>query len=368
MRYTRLLLLFLVGLNLHAFCQHKQDTAIDAAVEKQATEFMANKVHTGLSIGLITNSRHVTWHYGHTDKQQQQRPTANTIYEIASLTKSFTGILLAYAVLERKLSLDDDIRKYLPGHYPNLTYKGQPIRIIHLANHTAGLHKFLPALDFHLSPAALSTRYKDYSKADFLTDLKTLKIDTFPGTRFGYSNIGTQLIGVILENVYRKSYGALVEQYITGPCHMTSTRLQLNKEDSTHLAKGYDKNGQLMPELSFWRNVPAAGYLKSTTADLLKYIQFNMDDDNPAIALAHKATFMHTDEDDEDIGLCWFSKEMSKGGRKVDHAGGSFGFTSYCLMYPSLKLGVVCLANDADPGTERQLRKMAAEILNTCVH
>ena len=367
MIYTRPFLLFLIGLNLNAFSQSLQNAVIHAEVEKQTTQFMASKAHPGLSIGLITGSRTATWHYGTIDKLQHRRPTANTIYEIASVTKSFTGILLAFAVLEGKVALNDDIRKYLPGNYSNLEYEGHPIRIIHLANHTAGLHKFLPALDSKLSPAALSARYKDYSRTDFLADLTKIKIDTLPGTRFGYSNVGTQLIGIILENVYRKSYGTLVKKYITGPCHMTATNLQLNKEDSTYLAKGYDKNGQLTPELSFWRNLPAAGYLKSTTADLLKYIQLNMDESKPAIALAHKVTFTNTTEDNEDIGLCWFSKEMSNGIRKVDHAGGSFGFTSYCLIYPSLRLGVVCLANDASPDTERQLRLMAAEILNKCI-
>lgn len=363
MHYVRPFLLFLIGLSLNAF---SQQGPVQAEIEKQAASFIADKAHTGLSIGLIVGNRTFTYHYGTTDRLKHQRPTANTIYEIASVTKSFSGILLAYAVLEGKLGLNDDIRKYLSGNYPNLAYEDHPLRIIHLANHTAGLQKFLPVMDTNLSAAAFSTRYKNYTRKAFLTDLVKVKIDSLPGTKFEYSNVGTQLIGIILENVYQKSYATLVKEYITEPCHMMATKLQLSKRDSVLLAKGYDKNGKLMPELSFWRNVPAAGYLKSTTADLLKYLQLNMDEDNPAIALAHKVTFKHTTEDDADIGLCWFSKDIGNGIRKVNHAGGSFGFTSYCLIYPSLGLGLVCLANDAGPDTERQLREMAVGILSKC--
>ena len=84
----------------------------------------------------------LTYHYGTMDKKTMQLPDNQTIYEIGSITKTFTGTLLAQALLDKKISLDDDIRKYLPEKYPNLEYENQPILVKHLANHTSRLEGF----------------------------------------------------------------------------------------------------------------------------------------------------------------------------------------------------------------------------------
>jgi D-alanyl-D-alanine-carboxypeptidase/D-alanyl-D-alanine-endopeptidase len=338
-------------------------SAVDSIVDRSVEGFMAKPEHVGLSIGILWRGQTHTLNYGTIEKGRNVRPGAHTIYEIASLTKSFTGILLAHAVLEGKLALRDDIRKWLPGTYPNLQYAGHPITIQDLANHTGGLPKSIPPLGQGLSPDEMAVRYRDFSVADFLNEVSRIKPDTLPGTRYAYSNVGTQLIGIALERAYGVSYGELVKRYITGPRHMARTKLEPGAVDSSRLARGYDKDGRQMPDAVFWRRVPAAGYLKSTVADLLQYLRLNMDERDSAVALAHRPAFFGTDEGGEDIGLCWFSKLMPNGYRKVDHAGGSYGFTSYCLIYPRLRLGIICLANDASPDTEHAIREMAAGIV-----
>ena len=353
--------------SLAAAAQHYR-SHVDSVVDKLVEGFMARPEHVGLSIGILWRGQTYTRNYGTIEKGRNVRPGAHTIYEIASLTKSFTGILLAHAVLEGKLTLNDDIRKWLPGTYPNLEYAGHPITIRDLANHTGGLPKSIPPLGQGLSPDEMAARYRDFSKADFLKAVSQIKPDTLPGTRYAYSNVGTQLIGIALETAYGLSYGELVKRYITDPRHMARTKLELSAADSSLLARGYDKDGRQMPDAVFWRHVPAAGYLKSTVVDLLQYLRLNMDERDPAVALAHKPTFLNTSEDGEDIGLFWFSKLMPNGYRKVDHAGGSFGFTSYCLIYRHYRLGIVCLANDASPDTEHAIRELAAAIVDELTH
>lgn len=347
---------------LAAGAQHHR-TGIDSLVDRSAKRFMARPEHVGLSIGILWRGKTYTFNYGTIEKGRTVRPSAHTIYEIASLTKSFTGILLAHAVVEGRLALTDDIRKWLPGSFPNLEYAGHPITVLDLANHTGGLPKSIPPLGGGLSPDEMVARYRNFSRADFLRELAKVKPDTLPGSRYAYSNVGTQLVEIILEKIYGVTYGELLKRYITVPGHMARTKLELTAADSSLLARGYDAGWRPMPQVVFWRVLPAAGYLKSTIVDLLQYLRLNMDEADAAIALAHTPSFFKRDEDGENIGLFWFSAPIPGGHRKVDHAGGSFGFTSYCLIYPHERLGIVCLANDASPGTEHAMREMAAEVL-----
>jgi D-alanyl-D-alanine-carboxypeptidase/D-alanyl-D-alanine-endopeptidase len=333
-------------------------------VNNAALRFINEPQHVGLSIGIVKDGKTYYYNYGTIEKGKQILPASNTIYEIGSVTKSFTGILLAHAILEKKLSPNDDIRKYLDGPYPNLVFEGHPIRIIDLANHTAGFDKNIPDIPPGLSVDQILEFYKGMSENRFLQELAKVKLNVMPGTTFSYSNAGAQLAGIILEKVYHTSYAGLVKKYISRPNSMNDTEAEVNPNDFYRYAKGYDEKGTRMPELVQWRTIPAAGYLKSTVRDLLKYAQLNMNEKDPAIALSHQVTFKNTAEGNADIGLFWFTRKSPKGYRQVLHAGGGFGTTSYCLIYPDLKTGVVILTNDASPGTEHEIKQMADEILD----
>ena len=334
------------------------------AVNHAATTYLKDADHQGISIGIVANNKTSYYNYGTIEKGKKQVPAPNTTYEIGSLTKSFTGILLAHAVLDGKIDLDDDVHKYLDGPYPNLSFGGHPVRIIDLADHTAGFGKNVPEIKPGETVDEIFQQYKGLTRQQFLKDLAAVKLDTIPGTRFNYSNAGAQLIGIILERVYNMSYSDLVKKYISGPNHMNDTRCEIPAADSGRFAKGYDEKGNLAPRISIWKNIPAAGYLKSTARDIVEYIKLNMNEADPAIALAHQIIFKNTSEYNADIGLFWFIKRSAGGNRRVEHAGGSFGATSYCMVYPGLKTGIVILTNDASAGTEREIRKMADEVLS----
>jgi CubicO group peptidase (beta-lactamase class C family) len=129
-RFLPLLLMILLA-GFAAGAQRGQ-SVVDSLVDASAAGFMAKPEHVGLSIGILWDGKRYTFNYGTIEKGRDVRPTAHTIYEIASLTKSFTGILLAHAVLEGKLALSDDIRKWLPGTY--LVYPALRLGIVCLAN------------------------------------------------------------------------------------------------------------------------------------------------------------------------------------------------------------------------------------------
>lgn len=159
--YTTFLLLF----SFQSYAQVNEDSLF-AVAKKLGMEMVTDKQAVGLSIGVYTNERTYYYNFGSTEKGKVSLPTEQTVYEIGSITKTFVSYVLANAVLENKVDLQDDIRKYLKGKYPNLEYKGHPIRLVHLANTTSGLPERIPGL-----PAAAQQLSGD--------SLLQLKIDTY---------------------------------------------------------------------------------------------------------------------------------------------------------------------------------------------
>ncbi|CAN5298219.1 hypothetical protein BH09BAC4_BH09BAC4_16430 [soil metagenome] len=208
-------------------------TSVDLVVEEAAQHFMATPQSVGLSIGIIKDGQPYVYNYGTVEKGRQQLPTGQTVYPIASITKTFTGALLAQAVVEKKVKLGDDIRKYLTGNYSNLAYEGQPIRLFHLINHRSGLPFLLPDRPDAFANTAIPSStiaaelLQGYTRDDFYADLHKVKLNTMPGYTFRYSNAGAQLLGYILERVYNRPFDELVRLKITQPLAMSHTKIDL---------------------------------------------------------------------------------------------------------------------------------------------
>jgi len=363
MRTTILMLAFAVLSSLHVFGQLPEQK-LSHSVDKAAGEFMHNPEHVGLSIGIVKNGIKYTYSYGTVEKGKDIKPNDHTIYEIASVTKSFTGILLAHALLEKKIGLDDKVVKYIPS-LENLTYQGTAVTIRNLTDHTSGLPKFVPIPPKDSSLVKYWISEGAISEQRFLDDLAGMKPGIRPGTRFVYSNADTQLLGIILEKAYNLSYAELLKKYITGPAKMNDTRIAVSEQDQYRFAKGYDSNGTPTPKLTWWDRIPAAASLKSTVADMLSYLQLNLNEKDPAIGLAHQPIRKIEDEGADSIALYWMNTRSKKGYPEVFHAGGSVGHTSFCLICPGTQTAIVCLTNDASPDTEREVKKMAYAIMDS---
>jgi CubicO group peptidase (beta-lactamase class C family) len=192
---------------------------ISKIIEKNGSSFINNKNITSVSIGVYKDGNTYTQHFGSVEKGKAILPDDETIYEIGSVSKTIAGYLMAEGILEGKLKLEDDIRVYLKGQYPNLEYQGQPITIKHLLTHTSGLPMFLPLemngvfekLDESV-PRLYFEMEKAYDKQNFLKELKEVSIAKEPGTNYAYSNVGAELIGYILETIYKKSIDDLLKE------------------------------------------------------------------------------------------------------------------------------------------------------------
>lgn len=307
-------------------------TRIDSIVADSSVEFMEKNSGMGLSIGLLISGVAYTYNYGTIEKDSTVLPTENTIYELASITKTFTATLLAKAVIEGKVNLKDDIRKYLEQRYPNLDYKGVPIRLQHLTSLTSGLPNWLPETPEVFEnaapdsiPAILSKIHSTYRRHDFFNDLRQIRLAEIPGTTAAHSNVAAQLQGYILEKVYGQPFSILLEKYFTDPLKMENTSVCACKITSPLLAKGHDMEGRLMPYAD-WEDIAVAGGIRSSISDMISYIGFQCGDD-AAVQLSHQVLYKANGKK-EVIAFNWRVEKNLENQTELSHSGGSLGFSS----------------------------------------
>lgn len=342
----------------------KQD--VDAVVERAARKFMSDARAVGLSVGVLKGGKTYTYNYGEVEKGKGRLPTRHTLYEIGSVTKTLTGVLLARAAVEGRVKLDDDVRQYLDGDYPNLEFDGRPVRLVHLINHTSRLPLVLPDRPelfkdpnpFEL-PKILTEIERNYTRDDFYRDLHKVRLDKAPGSDFRYSNAAAQLLGFILERVYRAPYGRLVAEKIASPLKMRETVLTPSAAELKRLAKGHYEDGSVA--LPVTPQSQAAGGLRSSVSDMLRYVEFHLDEGDEVVKLSHRPTW--GDIKYYASGLSWQMNTTQGGRRRIWQSGGTFGFSSYCAVFPELGLGLVLLSNESDRDSQGRLNTLANEIL-----
>ncbi|WP_207515177.1 serine hydrolase [Longitalea luteola] len=307
-------------------------TALDRAIDTMASEYFRNANARSLAIGIIKNGRRYLYFYG--DRQKDLLPDSNTLYEIGSITKTFTATVLAHAVLNKKVSLADDIRKYLPAGFNHLAYNGVPITLQDLANHTSGLPAMPPDVGDYsdydpVNPDA------HYDSVRFFNALKQYSLDTIPGVRFSYSNWGISLLGHILEKVYGQSMDVLYNQFILDPLHMSRTSYVRNVQGK-NLAYPHSENGRQLPVTDQGYFYPAGG-LCSTVNDMMNYLDSQLREKDPAIRLTHQPTV-------NNIGLGWGVVEKN-GVRHLEHNGSEQGSVAHISVFPEMNSGCIVFAN-----------------------
>jgi CubicO group peptidase (beta-lactamase class C family) len=331
----------LPGKRLSYLTDNKMITGLDSLVERTVVDFMQSPQNCGLSIGIIKDSATYFYNYGETKRNNKNLPDKNSIYEIGSISKTFCGIILAYAVGEGKIKLEDDIRKYLPEHYSNLEMNKQFIQIKHLANHTSGLPRLPDNLkeqpDFNiLNP------YKNYTKSMAFEFLQTVKLAHEPGDVCEYSNFGMALLGMILEKVYGKSFEEIIKEKICHPNNMNSTLVNLNQEQLKLLTDGHNVAGLSTPHWDLGSLVSAGG-IKSTTSDMINYMRYNINEFDAAVKLSHRSTYSNG----SNVALAWHIIKTKLGNELVWHNGATFGYSSFCGFIKEKKCALVVLSNSS---------------------
>jgi CubicO group peptidase (beta-lactamase class C family) len=322
------------------------DSIVDAAVK----QFRKENAMIGLSIGILHNGQQLLYNYGEVKKGTGIPPTGRHLYDIGSIAKVFVTTVLAHAVVKNRISLEDDIRKYLPGKYPHLHYKEFPVRVLHLADHTSGLPELSRQYTeqeigniMKLDAAGLKKFYTEYTADSLLKDLHAFTVDTIPGTKFRYNGNAMNLLQLLLEQVYQQPYEEVLLRRLSKRYKMNSTKITLSPSDEKMLVQGYE-NGKEEP----FRNYPgfrSAPGLNSTVEDMLQFISVNLAEEIAPVRLAHHPWFARTDS--MAVGLGWMI-ENKNGHRMIYHSGRGSGITSLCTLHPEWRTGMIIFSNNGN--------------------
>ncbi|HEX7552498.1 MAG TPA: serine hydrolase domain-containing protein, partial [Geothrix sp.] len=221
----------------------------------------------GIVVGVIEPKGRRVIAYGRLGKDDARPLNGETMFEIGSVTKVFTSLLLADMVQHGEVTLTDPVAKFLPMGVKVPQRNGESITLQDLSNQTSGL----PRMPDNFAPKDSANPYADYSTEQLYTFLSTYQLTRDIGSKFEYSNLGVGLLGQALSRRAGMTFEALVRTRITAPLGMKSTGVTLTPEMKTRLAVGHD--GTLSP-VANW-DIPTlagAGALRSDADDLLTFL------------------------------------------------------------------------------------------------
>jgi CubicO group peptidase (beta-lactamase class C family) len=313
----------------------------DKLIDLVARRYIQKSNTVGMAIGTLIDGRTNTYFYGETKIGSNNLPNANTIFEIASISKTFTATLLAWYVNQGKLQLSDPITKYLPDSVaanPAL----QAITLLQLSNHTSGI----PGLPNNFGKQknySDANPYKNYTQQMMFAFLKNCTLRSEPGKSYAYSNLGVGLLGVILERVSKKTYEQMVTEIICKPLGMKNTMQHLPASAQANFATLYDENAAQTPAWDF-DALAACGSLKSTITDLLLYTKANMIKADNKLSKAFELTQQVTFERDAPVGLGWHIITV-EGVKYIFHNGGTSGSSSFLAFNRDKNIAIVILSN-----------------------
>lgn len=369
MKYQQpILILVFVILSQSAYTQNESiKDPITRAIEKHGKAFLNNKNITAVSIGLFKDREIYTRHFGELEKGKDNTPTNETIYEIASVSKTMTGYLVSQAVLEGKIKLEDDIRLYLNGDYTNLSFNSQAITMKHLLTHTSGLPMSLPVEMngvFQILDENVPSRYfeleKAYDKETFLADLKNVSLGVVPGSRYAYSNVGAELIGYILETVYKKNIDELLKESFLIKSGMLNTAIELTEAQEKNLVGGYWMNNEVTSPNQVNKLWATAGGVKMNLSDMVRYIELQLNSEDPIVSESHKVLY----EEGKTLKIAYFWRVWTdKYGISYNHHGGTTGTQNWLFIFPDHQLGISIITNQSGPKTPNLLSKTVKRIL-----
>lgn len=256
--------------------------------------------------------------------------TPDSMFEIGSLTKTFTAELLSILVKRARVHLNDPVETYLPGCSERGS-SSRPISFLDLATHHSGL----PRLPSNFHSALSPDPYARYSRADLDRFLQKTPLWCRSESGFLYSNLGFTVLGCALAAAAGMSYEELLTREILSPLGLRETALALSGKRPPEIVAGHSQTGQAASRWTFDVCAPA-GALCSNIRDQLKWIEFLLTDPD------RQSLRPHASAGNGEIGLGWM---IRPGGESCWHNGGTGGFSSYLAVHRRLRCGVAILAN-----------------------
>lgn len=326
--------------------------ASSEAIHELLAERMAHN-GVGLVVGIVEPSGHRVITFGKSGAKGGRPLDGDTVFQIGSATKVFTGLLLADMVQRGEVKFDDPAARYLPPglRMPMHDASGNepPITLLHLATHFSGL----PSMPNNFVLTAKPNPIEGYKTDDLFAFLSSYVLPRAPGTKSEYSNLGVSLLGSLLARRAGVDYETLLKQRVLRPLQLTSTSITLDRSQKARLAPGH--NRYLQP-VDTWemRAMPASGSLRSTANDLLKLLAAYLHPENgplkDALALSLSTRFPPASPG----ALGWTCRKIET--EDVCYKdGGKAGYRSAIAIAPGSGNGIVVLANARTDDTPQAL-------------
>jgi serine-type D-Ala-D-Ala carboxypeptidase/endopeptidase len=300
------------------------------------------KQAVGMVAGVIEPAGRRIVAYGNLANGDPRPLDGDTIFEIGSITKVFTSLLLADMVNRKEVTLDDPAAEYLPENVRMPERNGKSITLLDLSTHTSGL----PGFPSNFKPKDPFNPYADYSVDDLYRFLSGYELPRDPGSEVEYSNLGAGLLGHLLAYRAGTDYESLIGTRITRPLSMPDTGITLSSSMKQRLAVGH--NAMLVP-VANWDlpTLAGAGALRSSANDMLTFLEAFLGYRETPLAPAMKAML----EVRRRVGNTRFGIGLAWGilGEVAWHDGGTGGFRSFAGYNPKERIGVVVLSNAFTP-------------------
>jgi CubicO group peptidase (beta-lactamase class C family) len=306
---------------------------------------------TGVTIGVLKNGRRRVFSFG------TARP--DSLFEIASITKTFTATILARMLVDGKLQLNERVRNFLPPSTVRPS-DGDEVTLIDLATHHSGM----PGMPFNLQPADPRNPLVDYGVPHLYRFLARWGLRKPREAGFSYSNVGFAVLGVALSNRAEMPYPELLKTDVTGPLGLRDTVIALSPAQAARLIQGHNTAYREVPAWDM-DVMTAAGGIRSDADDMLTYLDAHLhpekfDAANPRFAAALRETHVirGTPARGAGIGLAWMYNSASE---LYYHSGATAGYTSEASFNPKTNNAVIVLVNSG-PGQDEFATLLGAHV------
>lgn len=334
---------------------------LDFLIDSLARPYIQQKNAKALAVAVIHNNKVKKFFYGETDSASGKTPDEHSIFEIGSITKTFTATLLADLVEKGIVNLEDSIARFLPDSVAsNPALKKITFRSI--ANHTSGLPR-LPGNLASVKGFDKNDPYAHYGRNALFSFLKNFKTSREPEEEYEYSNVGYGLLGELIAIITKKSYEQYLKEAVLIPLHMNSTFIVADPKNENTL-QVYNKDGQEVIHWNF-NALAGTGTLKSTTDDMLRYaiVQLRRPENPLEQTMALTKLFTHFVPPNTDIGLAW-QMNMIEDVTCYWHNGETAGSSSFIGLIPDMNSAVILLSNSSIP-VDEVARKMIHQVITT---
>jgi CubicO group peptidase (beta-lactamase class C family) len=318
-------------------------------IGQAAEDYCAKRKEVTLVVGVTQQGKRYVKGFRSPDAVKAVLPDVETVYEIGSITKVLTCIILARLEADGLVAVDDSIAEHLPQDL-KLPPEVAAITLLQLATHTSGLPRVADNFEKLIQEDAHTWEgrgeyYAKYKKEDLYEDLRTVKLTHKPGTQWEYSVIGMGTLGHILELQSGESYETLVQEIICGPLDMKDTTTTLSKDQRNRMAIAYDSKGTPVPPWEF-DVLGSQGAIRSTMKDMLTFAEANLKaDDTELSAAMRNARQALFDGPGFGQGLGWWKFVMPKGDAWV-HDGATGAYRAFLGICEKPQVGLVLLSSN----------------------